>query len=943
MSQSVICVVDMSFNFGLQKRRLMAALLLIVAGSAGAATFTVTNADASGLGSLRQAVLDANANAGPDVIEFSIPTAGLVIISPTNILPDIFPDPVVIDGTTQTNYSGSPLIVLSGNLAPPGNGLSIKAGSSVVRGLAIGSFAGFGVNLEGPGANRVEACHIGTDAAGTTALPNTFGGIRISQSTDNIIGGTNSGSGNLISGNGGHGILIGESTVSPSPATTRNLILGNRIGTTLNGTQRLPNQAGGVLIASAPGNVIGGTNAAARNFISGNGTNGVVIAGSVATNNTVQGNFIGTDVSGTFSVSNRAAGILISGSRNMLGGTVPGAANLISGNGQSGVDLAGGAYGNTVQGNLIGTSIWGTNAVPNRGRGVAMSAATNNLIGGSVAVARNMISGNVLDGVGIIESAARSNRVEGNFIGVDITGTNKLSNNLSGVWITNAPGNIIGGTSVGGGNVISGNQGQGITLSGAGAWGNLIQGNLIGLDATGARALGNSLEGIWLASAPSNSIGSPTAGGGNVISGNGKTALLVQGTAISNVITANLIGTDISGTASIGNSGSDGIFINGAAGNLIGGVGLFHRNIIAGNDRAIWVYSAGASNTVIQGNFIGTDVTGMNGLGNFAEGVYVEGASRVQIGGASASSGNVISANSSAPNYRSVVSLTNTIGVVIQGNFIGTKADGVSPLGNLAHGINLWQATNTVIGGLSAEAGNVIANAQDSQRSGIRLRSGVGNAILGNSIHSNPRLGISFNGNTPTANDGCDLDSAFNNGLQNYPVITNAVSDGFATAVKGYLPSAAGQTYLLQFYASPAANVSGNWEGKKFLGLANVSLAGCTNSFVARLPNGSPAGWRLTATATDASGSTSEFSSSSAVGSVPGLGISSAGGQQAALSWLVTNASGGTWELVQATNLNPPIIWSGVTNTPTIASNGTWFTVTLPTTNSTRFFRLLYQ
>jgi len=127
-------------------------------------------------------------------------------------------------------------------------------------------------------------------------------------------------------------------------------------------------------------------------------------------------------------------------------------------------------------------------------------------------------------------------------------------------------------------------------------------------------------------------------------------------------------------------------------------------------------------------------------------------------------------------------------------------------------------------------------------------------------------LGITMSGVAPTANDtACDSDTGVN-GLQNFPVITSAVSDGYVTVAQGFLESAAGQAYQLQFYATPTVNQSGYWEGKKFLGTASLVLDGsCSNSFVAVLANSAPAGWGVTATATDVSNNTSEFSAAVAL------------------------------------------------------------------------------
>ncbi len=107
-------------------------------------TFLVTNALDSGTGSLRQAILNANASANngqPDQIRFAIPGVGLHTISPLTPLPTIT-DPVVIDGTSQPGYTGTPVIELDGSLAGSGNGLSISSGDTTVRGLDIHSFTG---------------------------------------------------------------------------------------------------------------------------------------------------------------------------------------------------------------------------------------------------------------------------------------------------------------------------------------------------------------------------------------------------------------------------------------------------------------------------------------------------------------------------------------------------------------------------------------------------------------------------------------------------------------------------------------------------------------------------------------------------------------------------------------------------------------------------------
>jgi titin len=166
----------------------------------------------------------------------------------------------------------------------------------------------------------------------------------------------------------------------------------------------------------------------------------------------VQGNSIGTDVSGTQPVGNTYAGVAISGATNItVGGTAAGAGNLISGNIGNGVRVElTASTGNLVQGNLIGTDVTGTEALGDGSDGVDSAvlidaSASNNTIGGTVGGAGNVISADRLNGVRIRDSS--SNFVEGNLIGTDVTGTQPLANTADGVAISgNASGNVIGGS-----------------------------------------------------------------------------------------------------------------------------------------------------------------------------------------------------------------------------------------------------------------------------------------------------------------------------------------------------------------------------------------------------------------------------------------------------------------------------------------------------------------
>ena len=164
---------------------------------------------------------------------------------------------------------------------------------------------------------------------------------------------------------------------------------------------------------------------------------------------------------------------LLSGATaNTVGGTSAGAGNLIAGNTEEGLGISS-ATNNVVVGNLIGINASGTVALGNGWFGVAIyGPATGNIIGGTIAAARNVISGNALGGVHITLAGATGNTVEGNYIGTDITGTLALPNADGVVIDTGASGNTIGGTTTlpgtGAGNLISGNTTYGVEITGSG-------------------------------------------------------------------------------------------------------------------------------------------------------------------------------------------------------------------------------------------------------------------------------------------------------------------------------------------------------------------------------------------------------------------------------------------------------------------------------------------
>ena len=282
----------------------LALLLFATAAPVAAATFTVTNTDDSGPGSLRQAILDANANAGADTIDFDIPGAGVHTITPASALPTIT-DPVTIDGYTQPGaapnsdpdgFNGILLIELNGENAGPASGLRIVAGNSTVRGLVINRFVfstdvdGNGIYLGSQGGNHIEGNLLGTNPSGTLARPNTGTGVFI-RSPNNTVGGTSPAARNVVSGNAPYdGVYVSAADVPG--LTDGTIIQGNFIGTQADGVSPLGNARFGVLVThSSAMTTVGGTDAGAGNRIAFNGDTGVAVHTN-GTRNTIRANRI---------------------------------------------------------------------------------------------------------------------------------------------------------------------------------------------------------------------------------------------------------------------------------------------------------------------------------------------------------------------------------------------------------------------------------------------------------------------------------------------------------------------------------------------------------------------------------------------------------------------------------------------------------------------------
>lgn len=873
-------------------------------------------------------------------------------------------------------HTGISIFRSSGNTI---GGTSV-GGRNVVSGNGVntaGGFDGSGIYIFGdlisnsPN-NVVQGNYVGTDPTGAAAIPNAFDGVRIVSSINTIVGGTSAAARNVISGNTTDGVRIENSTA------TGTLVQGNYLGLTANGATALGNSSDGVEIVDSPNNTIGGTTAGAGNYVSANGVRGIFINGTNATGNLVQGNFVGSNVAGTTGIGNGNSGILTISNNNTIGGTttgarnyvtshafgiavvfannnqiqgnyvgislsgatlangtgvfldadnntiggsVAGAGNLISGNGNWGIRVVPlsnlSANGNTIQGNRIGTNAAGTSAIPNN-LGVLIQHADNTTVGGTTPETRNIISGNSTGGMDILNSS--NAQVRGNYIGTTIDGLTALPNQGSGIQIVTSGAavsnsNVIGGTATGAGNLISGNLQAGVRIAGN-SGSNSLQGNIIGLNSAG-NVLPNNNTGVTISDgfAFNNTIGGGTANAGNVISGNISHGVLLTTGTFNNIVAGNFIGTNAAGTHERRNSGN-GIQINTAPNNTIGGTSASFRNLISGNTSGgIRIVGATATGNQIQGNYIGSNAAGndyllttdgTNVTSNFIYGILVE-APNNTIGGATVAHRNLISGQifNLVPG---ILILNSGTGTIVRNNYIGTTVAGNQSLFNgqginatgsnitidanlisgSAYGISASSIsnsyiTNNVLGTNAAQTGflsnqysiylqtasnvrigedaignvapNVIAGAiGGNDRAGITIiGNGTGNLIRQNSIYDNAGIGIDLGGDGVTQNDNGDPDLA--NNLQNFPVLTNVM-----TTIDGTLNSTPNRSFRIEFYSSPSADGSGYGEGKTFITNTVISTNGSGNATFS-IPNPIPVGGFISATATDLStNDTSEFS-----------------------------------------------------------------------------------
>jgi CSLREA domain-containing protein len=754
-------------------------------------------ADALGRCTLRAAIQEANAtpNLGAaDAIRFAIPGPGPHTVAAGSSLPTIT-EAVVIDGYSQPG--AAPNTLADGNDARlrielNGSGLSITAGDSTVQGLVIANSAATAIILGTNGNNTIRGNFIGTDATGFLLRP-IGRGVLLSESAANRIGGTTPADRNVISGGaGGPGIEIF------GPSANDNIVQGNFIGTDAAGQAAHGNTFFGVTVAmSATNNTIGGTVPGARNLISGNKGQGIFF--NNAAGNLVQGNFIGTDVSGRNSLGNASDGI--GGDGNTIGGTVSGAGNIIAFNGGDGV-----AGNNVVLGNSIfengglGIDTGGDNTVT-PGFPVLTAAVTGivtrvqgTLTGGPNTSARLEIFSN--SGCDLSRHGEGETLLTSVLVPTDATGNagfdvvlpavvpvgRQLTATVNGVsefsacrTVTFALARVL--TVDSNGDAADGDPNDNKCDDGTGKCtlraaiqlaNNIAEGAVIAFAGPGAAAVITPQSPLPIITRPVIIDGTthpgfqgfrpaveligPATGvaDGLRISGGNST---VRGLAIRNFGRNNqacvdghgivlferggnvVEGNAISGTCQIG------VLIDNVPDNIVGGPSDA-RNVVSLNRVGIMIIGDNATGNIVRGNFIGPNDLGESVGPNGQTGVVIAGAPNNTIGGNTSQARNVISGNGG-----NGITL-NSDNNLVQGNFIGLAADGSTALGNAGDGIlldGMADASSNTIGGTSLGARNVIS----ANGTGIDLF-GAGasdNLIAGNFIGTDA-AGRAARGNT---------------------------------------------------------------------------------------------------------------------------------------------------------------------------------------------------
>lgn len=784
---------------------------------------------------LRAAIQEANVRGAasgtttptPQLIQFNIKEGVVSGTFPKISLKTALPAlnvPITVDGTTQPTVKRVWLNGVSGGAM---SGLVVAGGASAIKGLLINQMRGDGILVRTKGNNKIENCWVGLSDKGIADSKTgvSGSGIHILDSPSNIVGGASESKRCVIGGNGGNGVWI------DGGKSTNNSVQGCFIGTDVSGTQKVGNKIGvsvgpektqtTVLALNAQiGGSSGTPGAGAGNVISANRFGGVVLNSSSGAR--VQGNLIGTDKTGTKALGNNIGVNVFAAPGNTIGGSP----NVISGNAFGIALLLSATTGNSVQNNLVGLDKSGTKALPND-TGIVLCASSSNAIGSN---GRNVVSGNKQVGIALlaeiqygepvngvpqfIKGAANKNTLAQNYLGLDKSGAKALPNAI-GLTLDKCENTTVSK------NVVSGNSAVGVFMKGR-CFKTNFSGNLVGTSATGTSAVANGVYGVLMQEADYNVFD------GNTLSGNGVAGLVLGGTfppgipaplkteaggPTHNTFTRNFIGTNSGGTSAVPNGS--------AATNGIGA--------------GVLVLPSTSSDPFTGASY---NVVGASGKGNVISGNRGAGVLFVGIDGAD-----------KAPQ--------NAANATLQSNFIGTGASGKTGVPNSGSGVGVVKGA-AKIGG-SGTAGNIIAfNGGD----GVTVTSGSGNAIVGNAIFSNKKLGIDLGGDGVTTNSTTGTPNSKRPNLaQNFPELISAQVASGKTTIVALLKAVTKTTYRIEFFLNGTRDASGYGEGEKFISAVNVTTdSSGLAKFSTTLGVALSGTQSLSMTATDDKGNTSEFS-----------------------------------------------------------------------------------
>ena len=679
-----------------------------------------TGAGAGVTGDLRYCITQANLIAGPHTIVFSTGATTITLASPL---------PVIIRQISITATPGT--IVINGNAAVNTIlQINTAGANSIIDGLVLNRAIVNQIDLQSVTGVTIRNCYLGTNNVGNTvAISNPTFGINMDFSSNNFI------LNNVISGHTTHGLLINN-------GSNGNTFRGNKIGCNLLGTAAIPNAVHGIQFDTGSiNNIVGGPVAADGNIISGN-THIGISAVNLSSGLQITNNYIGINLAGTAALPNAEHGIIIDNSASAVITN-----NVVSGNLYFGIHIIN-CNNHIVRGNKVGTNALGTGAIPNTYVGLRLENSSGALIGGATAGQGNLLSGNGEEGLYLINSA--SPNIKGNLIGTNLAGTSALANGRFGIHLQGCATPIIGGAATGEGNTTSGNAWDGMFIDGS--TGAVIYGNFAGTNLTGSAAVANGGGGIHIVNCTTPLIGGTTAGQSNVISGNTTDGLWFENTPNA-TIQGNFIGTNVTGTAAIGNGGNGISGYNNSSNHLIGGNAAAARNIISANnvDGIHYDGNAAACNDLsIKNNYIGTNESGTgpaNTFGNGNCGVLVtNNCLRLIIGGSTVAERNIISGNGrlwpgTASNGIGIFLFTCP-GAQITGNYVGLAVDGSTALGNSENGILVYYSNNVIIGGNTAALRNLVSS---NGKQGIILQGDPGTQLTGALVIGN-YIGTDYTG-----------------------------------------------------------------------------------------------------------------------------------------------------------------------------------------------------